>query len=282
MNQSATSFRFSLELVAMVAVIAISSWHVGNYMNTFDGWLMAAIMGATLGFCNFLMAHNIFKPNSTSRVPSFCGLIFFACTSTYMQYTYFNADPNIGKTMLVSINMDALALGVWAPAAEILLGWIYAAGLKQPTTTVRSNERQISKFERLTEALTNKLEQQLKASKSPSGGSIEKVPSVGLNGNTSVVGVHLHNSAKDSGPNVNTETVYSNGEMNSRIDHGRLSKEEALERVLNIYRSNPDASYEEIGRAIGRSKGTVANYVKKLKEEQRITESDDFAKKRVA
>jgi hypothetical protein len=43
-----------------------------------------------------------------------------------------------------------------------------------------------------------------------------------------------------------------------------------LERMLDIYRTNPEASYEEIGRAIGRSKGTVANYVKELNEQQRI------------
>src|SRR5690606_20371542 len=122
---------FSLELVAMVAVIAISSWHIGNYMSTFDGWIMAAIMGATLGFCNFLCAHNIFRAGSTSRLPSFVGLIFFAITSTWMQYTYFNRNPEIGETWLYGVNLDALALGLWAPAAEILLGWIYAANVKR-------------------------------------------------------------------------------------------------------------------------------------------------------
>ena len=61
---------FPLELVAMVAVIAISSWHVGNYMEKFDGWWMATVMGATLGFCNFLCAHELFQVGSPSKRPA--------------------------------------------------------------------------------------------------------------------------------------------------------------------------------------------------------------------
>lgn len=118
---------FPLELLAMVAVIAISSWHVGNYMEKFDGWIMATLMGATLGFCNFLCAHDLFKSDSTSRRPASAGLFFFAITSTWMQYTYYNANPAIGQTLVQGVNLDALALGMWAPAAEILLGWLRAS-----------------------------------------------------------------------------------------------------------------------------------------------------------
>lgn len=151
---------FSLELVAMVAVIAISSWHIGNYMSTFDGWIMAAIMGATLGFCNFLCAHNIFKAGSTSRFPSFVGLTFFAITSTWMQYTYFNTDPDIGVTLLYNVNLDALALGIWAPAAEILLGWIYAANVKNEWSAGRHASPQ-SPLSGLARALTRRIEQDM-------------------------------------------------------------------------------------------------------------------------
>jgi len=118
---------FRPELAAMVAVISISSWHVGHYMSSVDGWVMASIMGAVLGYCNFLMAHNIFKPNSTSRRPAFVGLLFFALTSTWMQYTYFNNSLHITVTLVLGINIDALFLGLWAPAAEVLLGWLHAA-----------------------------------------------------------------------------------------------------------------------------------------------------------
>ncbi len=124
------------ELVAMVAVISISSWHVGNYMSRIDGWVMASIMGAVLGFCNFLMAHNIFKPKSTSRGPSFVGLIFFALTSTWMQYTYFNTAPEMTATYIMHINVDALCMGIWAPAAEVLLGWVHAANSIETTHVV--------------------------------------------------------------------------------------------------------------------------------------------------
>ena len=125
MNEQGQGIKY--ELIAMIAVISISSWHVGNYMSEIDGWVMASIMGAVLGFCNFIMAHNIFKQGSTSKVPSFVGLIFFAVTSTWMQYTYFNNSPNMPATYFLGINIDALFLGVWAPAAEVLLGWVYAA-----------------------------------------------------------------------------------------------------------------------------------------------------------
>ncbi len=134
MNEQGQGFKY--ELIAMIAVISISSWHVGNYMSNIDGWVMASIMGAVLGFCNFIMAHNIFKQGSTSKVPSFVGLIFFAVTSTWMQYTYFNNSPEMPATYFLGINIDALFLGLWAPAAEVLLGWVYAANNNvQPSGT---------------------------------------------------------------------------------------------------------------------------------------------------
>lgn len=290
------TFHFSLELVAMTAVIAISSWHVGNYMNTFDGWLMATIMGATLGFCNFLMAHNIFKPNTTTRLPSFCGLVFFACTSTYMQYTYFNANGAIGKTLILGINLDALALGSWAPAAEILLGWIYAAGLQATTTIERSRSVQPSKFERLAEAVTGRLEQKLNPSLNTEDRSIERrAPASGVfeqgqlppitTGQTPIIRRHLngqsteqHQSPQESSPEaiygLNGQPDSLNNLMNVQTFTDARNKAEALEQILNIYRLEPTASYEEIGRRINRSKGTVANYVKALKQSEQIRVTD--------
>ncbi|MFN8495676.1 MAG: winged helix-turn-helix domain-containing protein [Caldilineaceae bacterium] len=281
-------FHFSLELVAMTAVIAISSWHVGNYMNTFDGWLMATIMGATLGFCNFLMAHNIFKPNTTTRFPSFCGLVFFACTSTYMQYTYFNANSAIGKTLVMGINLDALALGSWAPAAEILLGWIYAAGLQATTTVERPRSVQPSKFERLAEALTGRLEQKLNTSPNAPVRSIEQpalrddLPEQGQMSaiatvQQSTIPYHLngqiheqHLPSQEQFPPVSHSLNGQMEPLNVQLSTNVRNKDEALEQILNIYRVDPTASYDDIGRRIGRSKGTVANYVKVLKQRQQI------------
>jgi hypothetical protein len=186
-----------------------------------------------------------------------------------MQYTYFNADPNIGKTMLMDINMDALALGVWAPAAEILLGWIYAAGLKQPTTSSPSGKRRISRFERLTEALTTKVEQQLNTGTASFEHLAEQRPSINLNGHTLESDVQFEGDNKPSA-NLNSSFIPNAAKSNSLVERPKLSKEEALERMLEHYRSNSGASYEEIGRAIGRSKGTVAIYTKELRERQRI------------
>lgn len=43
-------------------------------------------------------------------------------------------------------------------------------------------------------------------------------------------------------------------------------KQAALNALLNFYRSNPNASLNEAGDAIGRSKGTVSNYLNELEQ----------------
>lgn len=255
---------FSLELVAMTAVIAISSWHIGNYMSTFDGWVMAAIMGATLGFCNFLCAHNIFKRGSTSRFPSFVGLIFFAITSTWMQYTYFNENPDIGVTLVYDVNLDALALGIWAPAAEILLGWMYAANTR--THHVIHHAASFpSPLGSLAAALTRRIEHDMDASypKQPRLPEPEVEKSV-----VQPVPVLFRTDGQVNGTHTQVNAPSNGGIV-------PLSKPEAMERLLDIFETNPNATYEQIGAEIGRSKATVANYVRELKEEGRVQISDE-------
>ena len=156
-----------------------------------------------------------------------------------------------------------------------MLGWIYAAGLRQYGPYQRSAERRTSKFDRLTEALTTKLEQQLNARQTSTGRSTEQMAPYSMNGRAANTGIQILDTSSVPRPNLESDTVLRNGKMNGQIERKNLSKEEALERMLELYRSNPGASYEEIGRAIGRSKGTVANYVKELKEQQRIAATDD-------
>lgn len=263
---------FSLELVAMVAVIAISSWHIGHYMSTFDGWIMAAIMGATLGFCNFLCAHNIFKAGSTSRFPSFVGLIFFAITSTWMQYTYFNTDPDIAVTLLYGVNLDALALGIWAPAAEILLGWMYAANAIKERSP-QQHEASLSPFGSLVQALTRRIEQDVAMRPDLHGlRSPEPELSSGV--------VQAHTNPFKANVHANGADVQLN-ESSAAYDHDPnretkgLSKSEAMERLLNLFADNPHATYEQIAATIGRSKTTVANYMRELKEEGKVAVSDE-------
>jgi len=43
-------------------------------------------------------------------------------------------------------------------------------------------------------------------------------------------------------------------------------KQVALNALLNFYRSNPHATFAEAGEAIGRSKGTVSNYLNELEQ----------------
>ena len=247
MTQTSTSgIRFSLELVAMLAVIAISSWHIGHYMATFDGWRMAAIMGATLGFCNFLMAHNLFRAGSTNRLPSFVGLVFFATTSTFMQYTYFNDNPDIGQTWLWGINLDALTLGIWAPAAEILLGWIYAAGHGKSDGERTGGWG--ARFDRLGNAMASRLEQRL---------VLTPLPASPEQSNREAAMVH--------------PTVQVNGRMESLPEpesgsKPELSKPQAQTRCLQLFAADPHATYESIAEQIGRSKTTVHNYLREFEQ----------------
>ena len=59
--------------------------------------------------------------------------------------------------MIWHVNWNAFALGVWAPAAEILLGWIYAAGLRS-SVQPRSNRPTATRFECVGEAFTGRVE----------------------------------------------------------------------------------------------------------------------------
>ena len=256
----------------MVAVIAISSWHIGNYMSTFDGWIMAAIMGATLGFCNFLCAHNIFRAGSTSRFPSFVGLIFFAITSTWMQYTYFNENADIGVTLLYNVNLDALALGIWAPAAEILLGWMYAANARKAQIP-RPHEASLSPFGNFVQALTRRIEQDMAMRSSP-----EQLRSPEPDMNANVIQSSINPFKADTYANGNgvqmndSSTAY---DPDPYKETEELTKSEAMERLLSLFAENPHATYEQVAAAIGRSKTTVSNYMRELKEEGRVQVSDE-------
>jgi len=106
----------ALELIAILAVIAISAWHVGNHMVKFDGAIMSTIMGAVLGLANALAAYR-FVESDQNRTAAGAAVIFFAGTSIWLQISYYQ-DKGAGP--------DAYALGAWAPAAEILLGWLRA------------------------------------------------------------------------------------------------------------------------------------------------------------
>lgn len=54
--------------------------------------------------------------------------------------------------------------------------------------------------------------------------------------------------------------------LNAVNDEKVNEKQLALNALLNFYRSNPDASLNEAGAAIERSKGTVSNYLNELEQ----------------
>ena len=107
----------SIETLAIVAVIALSSWHVGHYLAQFDGAIMAAVLGAVLGVANALTAYR-FVENKSQRFAAGIGVLFFASASIWLQRSFYIDRGAVG--------LDALLLGAWAPVAELLLGWLKA------------------------------------------------------------------------------------------------------------------------------------------------------------
>jgi DNA-binding CsgD family transcriptional regulator len=112
----------------MLAVIAITAWHVRSFLATKDAMLASWVIGLVLGGCNFLFASRFFS--ARARVPAFVALCIGAAYSVSMQYAYFDAKDIAQNAItydLLGRNVNALVLAVWAPTFEILLGWLYSA-----------------------------------------------------------------------------------------------------------------------------------------------------------
>lgn len=127
-----TTRTLELEHYGMIAVIIISTWHVSQHMGHVEGSnIVAIIMGMVLGFLNATFALRFFEERNETRWPAGVGLIFSALVSIWMQYGFYDNKSDLVKYMIVDnkINLNALVFGAWAPAFEILLGWLYGVRL---------------------------------------------------------------------------------------------------------------------------------------------------------
>lgn len=59
------------------------------------------------------------------------------------------------------------------------------------------------------------------------------------------------------------------------VEQARQSKAQALDAMLDIYRADPNTTTSEVGRAIGRSRSTVSNYLTELEQAGRIRRNGD-------
>jgi ribosomal protein L29 len=68
-----------------------------------------------------------------------------------------------------------------------------------------------------------------------------------------------------------SKKAFNLGNLNDANAARAAEKAEALNTLLTVYQSNPNTSLADAGRAIGRSKGTVANYLNELEQAGRIS-----------
>lgn len=155
------------EHLLVVAVIILSTWHVGHYMQKAEGhWIIASVMGAVLGACNALFAMRFFEDLGETRAPALVGMVFFAGVSTWLQYGFY--DENHGVTDytmsifgLFAVNLNALVQGAWAPMAEMLIGWLYGKRLQKSRGELSLIDKMRSEMQNRLDELTGKLTRQL-------------------------------------------------------------------------------------------------------------------------
>ena len=71
-------------------------------------------------------------------------------------------------------------------------------------------------------------------------------------------------------PVANDLSVQLDAEKHQSTGQNRTSKTVAIERMLDAYRQNPNATLADVGNLIGRSKSTVGNYLKELETANRV------------
>jgi DNA-binding MarR family transcriptional regulator len=55
-----------------------------------------------------------------------------------------------------------------------------------------------------------------------------------------------------------------------RKSNAKLNKTEAMDRMLEVYNSNPDASLNDVAKILGKGKSTVSGYLKELEAKGRV------------
>lgn len=157
-----TGRQLEAEHLLVVAVIVLSTWHVGHYMNNAEGhWLIAAVMGAVLGSCNALFAMRFFEDEGQTRKPALVGMLVFAGVSIWLQYGFYAENHGVTNYLIYSVNINALVQGAWAPTAEMLIGWLYGKRLQKSRGSQTEADKVRSAMQKKIDELTVKLTGQL-------------------------------------------------------------------------------------------------------------------------
>ena len=157
-----TGRQLEAEHLLVVAVIVLSTWHVGHYMNNAEGhWLIAAVMGAVLGSCNALFAMRFFEDEGQTRRPALVGMLVFAAVSIWLQYGFYAENHGVTNYLVWSMNVNALVQGAWAPTAEMLIGWLYGKRLQKSRGSQTEADKVRAAMQKKLDELTVKLTGQL-------------------------------------------------------------------------------------------------------------------------
>lgn len=76
-------------------------------------------------------------------------------------------------------------------------------------------------------------------------------------------------------PSAETQQELVDESIPTEAASQRLTKRDALDILLNIYRQNPQASLRTVGQRIGRSPQTVSNYLEELQRQGSIRVNDN-------
>lgn len=108
-----------IEIYMLAGVAIVSAWHVIIRFSDVDHAFIATVQGALLSFLLAYLAHSVAHRSGWQRWVAGAGLAVFAGFSAVFQTSYFLAH---GVSLL-----ESLARGLWAPAAETILGLLLVA-----------------------------------------------------------------------------------------------------------------------------------------------------------
>ena len=128
--------------------------------------------------------------------------------------------------------LDSYILGSWCPFFELMLGALFAKLTENTQPNVQRRTDKPNVLNAIGLALAERIQ--------PARGSVP-VPTAPV-------------------------SSVQNGDLTEVNARRTNEKEDAVERMLHYYQTNPHASYSEVGGVIGKAKSTVSAYVSELEK----------------
>lgn len=169
------------------------------------------------------------------------------------------------KSSLATVLPSVQSKWLWAVTAvvivELLVGAAMAASIlaSEPTVHAPQSVSKSSLMSRFGEVLISRLEQ-----------SIAHPP---YNGHQQEVRPRVEQPLAT--PSHGTQPEPIDESIPTEASSPRLTKRDALDMLLDIYRQNPQASLRTVGQRIRRSPQTVSNYLEELQRTGAIRVKDD-------